>query len=174
MKKILGLDLGSTSIGWAIVYDSENENERSEIIKLGVRVIPLTTDEQGNFEKGKAITTNQERTSKRSARRNLQRYKLRRKELLKVLQESGIINQDSMLTEDGSNTTFQTLGLRSKAATERIEKDELARVFISINKKRGYRSSRKAKSEDEGQLIDGMKVAMELHTRKITPGEFSF
>ena len=63
MKKILGLDLGSTSIGWALVNEAENEDERSVIVKLGVRVIPLTTDEQGNFEKGKAITTNQDRTS---------------------------------------------------------------------------------------------------------------
>jgi CRISPR-associated endonuclease Csn1 len=174
MKKILGLDLGSTSIGWALVNEAENDHERSEIIKLGVRVIPLTTDEQGNFEKGKAITTNQDRTSKRSARRNLQRYKLRRKELIKTLKENGLINNESILTEEGQNTTFQTLELRAKSAKERIEKDELARVFLSINKKRGYKSSRKAKNEDEGQLIDGMKVAMELHRQKITPGEFSF
>lgn len=173
MKKILGLDLGSTSVGWALVMEAENENERSEIIKLGVRVIPLTTDEQGNFEKGKAITTNQDRTSKRSARRNLQRYKLRREELLKILEENGLLNQNSILSEDGSNTTFQTLALRAKAPTHRIEKEELARVFLAINKKRGYKSSRKAKNEDEGQLIDGMKVAMELHNRKVTPGQFS-
>lgn len=174
MKKILGLDLGSTSIGWALVYEAENEKERSQIIKTGVRVIPLTTDEQGNFEKGKAITTNQDRTSKRSARRNLQRYKLRRKELLKVLEDSGFITKDSILTEDGTASTFQTLELRAKAAVERIEKGELARVFISINKKRGYKSSRKAKNDDEGQLIDGMKVAMELHNRNLTPGQFAF
>jgi CRISPR-associated endonuclease Csn1 len=173
MKKILGLDLGSTSIGWAIVNEAENGEERSEIIKTGVRVIPLTTDEQGNFEKGKAITTNQERTAKRSARRNLQRYKLRRKELLKVLKENGLITDNTVLTEDGSDTTFQTLALRAKAATERIEQDELARVFIAINKKRGYKSSRKAKNEDEGQLIDGMKVAKALHDQNITPGQFA-
>lgn len=173
MKKILGLDLGSTSIGWAFVNEAENNNEKSTIIKTGARVIPLTTDEQGNFEKGKAITTNQDRTSKRSARRNLQRYKLRRQELLKVLIENGFINHDSILCEDGKETTYQTLELRAKAATNRIEKDELARVFLAINKKRGYKSSRKAKNEDEGQLIDGMGVALELNKRKITPGQFS-
>lgn len=172
MKTILGLDLGSTSIGWALVKEADNENEKSEILKTGVRVIPLSTDEQGNFEKGKAITTNQDRTDKRSARRNLQRYKLRRKELFKVLTENGLINEKSVLTEDGSNTTYQTLELRAKAAKERIEKHELARIFISINRKRGYKSSRKAKNEDEGQLVDGMRVALELNARSITPGQF--
>ena len=77
MKTILGLDLGTTSIGWALV----REGEQSDIIKTGVRVIPLTTDESQNFEKGKTITTNADRTKSRSARRNLQRYKLRRKEV---------------------------------------------------------------------------------------------
>ena len=45
MKKILGLDLGTTSLGWAYVMEADNENEKSEIIKLGARIIPLTTDE---------------------------------------------------------------------------------------------------------------------------------
>ena len=62
MKKILGLDLGTTSIGWALVNEKENDNEQSAIIKLGVRVNPLSVDEQSNFEKGKAITTNADRT----------------------------------------------------------------------------------------------------------------
>ena len=52
MKKILGLDLGTTSIGWALVNEKENYNEQSSIIKLGVRVNPLSVDknEQSNFD----------------------------------------------------------------------------------------------------------------------------
>ena len=38
MKTVLGLDLGTNSIGWALVKEAEKENEVSEIIKLGVRV----------------------------------------------------------------------------------------------------------------------------------------
>ena len=56
MKKILGLDLGTTSIGWALVNEKENNEELSSIIRLGVRVNPLTVDEKSNFEKGKDIT----------------------------------------------------------------------------------------------------------------------
>ena len=70
MKRILGLDLGSSSIGWALVNEAESKNERSSIVKLGVRVNPLTVDESINFEKGKSITTNADRTLKRSMRRN--------------------------------------------------------------------------------------------------------
>ena len=52
MKRILGLDLGTNSIGWALVNEAENKDERSSIVKLGVRVNPLTVDELTNFEKG--------------------------------------------------------------------------------------------------------------------------
>lgn len=55
MKKILGLDLGCNSIGWALVNEAENTEEISSIIKLGVRVNPLTVDEMQNFEKGKVL-----------------------------------------------------------------------------------------------------------------------
>ena len=46
MKKILGLDLGTTSIGWALVNEAEGPEERSSIITLGVRVNPLTTNKK--------------------------------------------------------------------------------------------------------------------------------
>lgn len=173
MKKILGLDLGTTSIGWAVVNEATNKEEKSSIVKLGVRVNPLTVDEQTNFEKGKPITTNADRTLKRSMRRNLQRYKLRREHLISCLKENGFITDDSILCENGNRTTFETYRLRAKAATEEISLEELARVLLMINKKRGYKSSRKAKSNDEGELVDGMSVAKTLYEEDITPGQYS-
>ena len=142
MKKILGLDLGTTSIGWALVNEAEKGTEQSSIIKLGVRVNPLTTDEQSDFEKGNSITTNANRTLSRGARRNLQRYKLRRDALIQLMLEEGLITNETKLAEDGKSTTHETLRIRAKSATERIELEELARVFIAINRKRGYKSSR--------------------------------
>ena len=174
MKKILGLDLGTTSIGWALVNEAENTNEHSSIIKVGVRVNPLTTDEQTNFEKGKSQSANADRTLKRSARRNLQRYKLRRDNLIEVLKKHNSISPDTLLSEDGNASTFKTYKNRSKAATEKIALEDFARVLLMINKKRGYKSSRKAKNEDEGQLIDGMKIAKQLYDDNLTPGQFVF
>lgn len=174
MKKILGLDLGTSSIGWAVVNQAENEQERSSIVKLGVRVNPLTVDEKGNFEKGKSITTTADRTLKRGMRRNSQRYKQRRDKLVDVLKNSGIITGNSILTEDGVSSTFETLLLRAKAAKEEISLEEFARVLLTINKKRGYKSNRKASNEEEGELIDGMSVARELYNKGITPGEYVY
>ena len=172
VKKILGLDLGTNSIGWALVKEAENENEKSSIVKLGVRVNPLTVDEKTNFEKGRPLSTNADRTLKRGMRRNLQRYKQRRENLIKILIEFGIIQNDSVLTEIGKNTTYQTLSLRTKAAKEKIELEDFAKVLLAINKKRGYKSSRKANNEEEGQAIDGMAVAKKLYDNNITPGQY--
>jgi len=172
MKKILGLDLGTTSIGWAFVEEAENEREHSKIIKLGVRVNPLTVDEQTDFEKGRPLGSNADRTLKRGMRRNLDRYKQRRKNLLTVLKKARIIDENTILTESGKDSTYETLRLRATAAQERVEKSEFARVLLAINKKRGYKSSRKANWEEEGQLIDGMGIAKKLYEENLTPGEF--
>lgn len=175
MKKILGLDLGTTSIGWALVYEGESKKERSSIVKLGVRVNPLTVDEQSNFTKGKEITTNSARTLKRGMRRNLQRYKLRRHTLLDVLKKARFINSATVLCEQGNNSTFETLRLRAKAATEEISLEQLSRVLLMINKKRGYKSSRKANNdEDNGKIIDGMTVARKLYEENLTPGQYCY
>jgi len=174
VKKILGLDLGTTSIGWALVNESETKDENSEIIKLGVRVNPLTTDEQTDFEKGRPLSINADRTLKRGARRNLQRYKQRRKNLVEILSKIGFISNDTLFTEIGKNTTHQTLALRAKSVKEQVEKEEFARVLLTINKKRGYKSSRKAKNEEEGSLIDGMSVAKELYDSNLTVGQYVF
>ena len=171
MKKILGLDLGTTSIGWALVNEKENDNEKSEIIRLGVRVNPLTVDEKSNFERGKSITTNADRRMKRSMHRNLQRYKLRRKNLIECLIEHHIITDGTPLFEQGNNTTFQTYRARAKAVTEEITLEEFARVLLMINKKRGYKSSRKVKDGEEGELIDGMEIAKRLYEENLTPGQ---
>ena len=174
MRKILGLDLGTNSIGWAVVNEAENKEEKSSIVKLGVRVNPLTVDERTDFESGKSITTNADRTLKRSMRRNLQRYKLRRENLIEVLKNAAWITDETVLAEQGNFTTFQTLHMRAKAVTEEISLAELARVLLMINKKRGYRSSRKAKNEEEGQLIDSMDIAKYLYENNITPGQYCF
>lgn len=173
-KNILGLDLGTTSIGFAQVIEDENDYSQSEIKRIGVRVNPLTTEEQTNFEKGKPVSVNADRTLKRGARRNLDRYQDRRENLIEALLESNIITKETVLAENGKNSTHSTYALRAKAINERIEKEEFARVLLAINKKRGYKSSRKAKSEEEGQAIDGMEIAKKLYEENLTPGQLVY
>ena len=189
MKKILGLDLGTTSIGWAFVKEAENINEESSIEKIGVRIIHygdnmVKVDEKGkispslkpdeDFQSGKGVSANAGRTLKRGARRNLQRYKQRRQNLVGALTKIGFIDSTTSLSEEEKDTTHSTIKLRSEAASKKIDKASFARVLLMINKKRGYKSSRKAKNEDEGQAIDGMAIAKVLYESDITPGQYSY
>lgn len=177
MKKILGLDLGTNSIGWAVVNQADQPGEQSGIIDMGVRVNPLTTDESQNFEKGKPITTTAARTLKHGMRINLQRYKQRREHLIFIFKKNGFITDDDLLSECGSGSTFQTYRLRARAATSEISLKDLARVLLAINKKRGYKSNRKADKDskgDEGQLIDSMDVAKKLYDEHLTPGQYVY
>ncbi|MEG2614647.1 MAG: type II CRISPR RNA-guided endonuclease Cas9, partial [Alistipes sp.] len=173
MKKILALDLGTASIGWAVVNQAETDLEKSSIIKIGVRVNPLTVDEKNNFEKGKSITTNADRTTSRSMRRNLQRYKLRRENLVEVLSQHKFITAETLLSESGNASTFETYHLRADAASSEISLEEFARVLLMINKKRGYKSNRKIQSEEDGQAVDGMAIAQQLYEHNSTPAQYA-
>lgn len=173
MKRVLGLDLGTTSIGWAIVNQAETAEEKSSIIRTGVRVNPLTADEKDSFEKGKAITTNADRRLKRGMRRNLQRYKLRRDHLISVLRREGWISEDTLLSEQGAASTYQTFKLRAAAPVREISLEDLSRVLLMINRKRGYKSNRRTDTGEEGHLIDGMEVARTLYDEGLTPAQYS-
>lgn len=92
MKKILGLDLGTNSIGWAVVNAEEvtRENETSylkptSIGAAGSRIIPMDEGVLGDFDKGNTKSQTKDRTDKRGTRRLLERYLLRRERLLRVL-----------------------------------------------------------------------------------------
>ena len=87
-KKILGLDLGTTSIGWSYMKFSDNKPIST---KAGVRIIPLTSDERDAFNSGNAISTNADRRMKRGARRTLDRYQLRREKLIHYFLKAGWI-----------------------------------------------------------------------------------
>ena len=85
MKRILGLDLGSASIGWAIIEEcskevlsAEDNVVKDKIVAIGSRIIPLSVDESTQFSKGQALTKNADRTKARTQRKGYDRYQLRR------------------------------------------------------------------------------------------------
>lgn len=85
MKFNLGLDIGTNSIGWALVNE-DYENKKGKIIAAGSRIIPMTQDILDKFGSG-AITETQTalRTDYRSKRKLIQRFLLRRERLHRVL-----------------------------------------------------------------------------------------
>jgi CRISPR-associated endonuclease Csn1 len=83
-KTILGLDLGTNSIGWALVKE-DFENKQGEILGMGSRIIPMSQDILGDFGKGNSISQTADRTKYRSVRRLRERFLLRRERLHRIL-----------------------------------------------------------------------------------------
>lgn len=83
-KNVLGLDLGTNSIGWAVVNRSEDTHE-GNIKATGSRIIPMGEDVLSDFGKGNSQSQTKERTTARSARRVHERQLLRRERLNRVL-----------------------------------------------------------------------------------------
>ena len=90
MKHILGLDLGSNSIGWAFVQQ-DFENKQGKIIATGSRIIPMDQGILGDFERGNTVSQTAERTTYRSTRRLRERHLLRRERLHRVLHILGFL-----------------------------------------------------------------------------------
>mgnify|MGYP003294163701 FL=1 len=92
MKKILGLDLGTNSIGWAVVEASTADNGEllpKSILGAGSRIIP--SDKVDDFEKGNSVSQTAEKTKYKGMRTIKERKKLRRTRLNRVLREIGFL-----------------------------------------------------------------------------------
>ena len=96
-KHILGLDLGTNSIGWALLTaeNSEDNNDwqLKSITDAGSRIIPMDAALRGDFEKGNTVSQTADRTSHRISRRIKERRLLRRERLLRVLNLMGFLPQ---------------------------------------------------------------------------------
>ena len=90
MKKILGLDLGTNSIGWALI-ENDFDAKQGRILGLGSRIIPMSQDVLGNFDAGNSISQTAERTGYCGARRLRERCLLRRERLHRVLNVLGFL-----------------------------------------------------------------------------------
>ncbi|MEG1554705.1 MAG: type II CRISPR RNA-guided endonuclease Cas9, partial [Rikenellaceae bacterium] len=151
MSKILGLDLGTNSIGWALVDDSEKK-----IIGMGSRIIPMG-DTKTEYEQGATISRNAQRRTLRSSRRMNKRFKLRRNKLLYVLNEIDCL-PDQFIFKNGipESNKIQELELqpiskgslqldsvgyyesRVTALTEPVTKKKFGKILYGFNSLRGY------------------------------------
>ena len=185
MKKILGLDLGTNSIGWALV-DLEN----NKIEGMGSRIIPMGTDKQ-DYEKGVGITKNATRREKRTVRKGNKRYKLRRNKLLFILNELGMLPEQfhlkngipeatklqelELLPVSKKTKQLDALGLlelKVKALNNPIELKDFGKILYQFNQLRGYsggnndEDKKMKKDEDE----DGEKKKYEVFIQKMKIG----
>lgn len=170
MKIIYGLDLGVASIGWAVI--SIDENGKYQIEGMGSRIIPYSDKEGDEFGKGVGESVNQQRTTDRTARKTLDRYQLRRRQLIRMLKE----NEMYPGLEFNSLSALALYGLRSKAATQQISLKELGRLFLHLNQRRGYKHGSEDETADKKQRdwVETINTRYSHIRGKQTIGQFFF
>ena len=147
MKKILGLDLGSSSIGWALIL-TENDAPK-EILGMGSRIVPLSPDDANEFTTGNTISKNAKRTQKRTTRKGYDRYQQRRENLTMVLRELNMLPDENLI----KLPALELWQLRANAATKgyKLTLPELGRILYHLNQKRGYKHAKSDENQDTKQ-----------------------
>jgi CRISPR-associated endonuclease Csn1 len=174
VKNILGLDLGTNSIGWALIEVDEN-NIPIRIIAMGSRIIPLSSSDKEEFQRGLSITKNQSRTVSRTQRKGYDRKQLKKSDLKKILKKYNIFPSEELL----KLPMLDLWKLRSDSANpnENISAEQLGRIFYMLNQKRGYKSARSEanadkKDTDYVQAVKGRYA--QLKDRNQTIGQYFY
>ena len=178
MERILGIDTGTNSLGWAIV---DNEDGVKKLIAKGSNIF----SEGVKIEKGIESSKAAERTEHRSVRKHYWRRKIRKIRLLTILSANHLcppLNQYSLRqwrlkklypdnelfmewqrTEDKANVNpykFRYICLNQKLdLTDITQRYILGRALYHLNQRRGFLSNRKeATKESEGAVKDGINT----------------
>ena len=169
MRYRLALDLGSTSLGWAMVRLNV-QDEPCAVIKAGVRIF----SDGRNPKDGSSLAVS--RREARAMRRRRDRLLKRKNRMMATLLRHGFFPQDEAARKSLEKT--DPFALRAKGLDQALLPEEFARALFHINQRRGFKSNRKTdkKENDSGALktaIGQLRQAMQS-TGCRTVGEWLF
>lgn len=139
MRYRLALDLGSTSLGWAMIRLGA-DNDPCAVVKAGVRIF----SDGRNPQDGSSLAVT--RRDARSMRRRRDRLLKRKARMIRALVEHGFFPP-----EDAARKTLETLNpyaLRAKGLDAPLTPSEFGRALFHINQRRGFKSNRKTDKKD--------------------------
>lgn len=177
---ILGIDLGSNSLGTALV-----RSDLDLIEFMGVRVFPAGVE--GNLEEGKEESRAAKRRQARLARRQTQRRQRRLYKVFHLLQRIGLLPTGNRvevldrlqheLEQRYPETTVLPWFLRARSLDQALEPHELGRALYHLAQRRGFLSNRVGGKENDKErsevkaTIKGLTAAMEAAGKR-TLGEY--
>ncbi len=153
MHYTLGLDIGISSVGWAVLQNM-SDGEPFKIEDLGVRIFEKA--EQPKTGASLALS----RREARGARRRLRRRRHRKERVKALLQETGCIDREeleALLEASGFDKDVYTL--RAEGLDRRLTQAEWARVLLHLAQRRGYRSNSTAEAAKD-QETGALKTAL--------------
>jgi len=153
MRYSLGLDIGTTSVGWAVINE-----DKQRIEDLGVRIFERPEDPQT----GESLA--RPRRDARSTRRRLKRRRERLDYLKRFFIEHQLLSKEQisdLLTYDKGHIHKDPYIIRSKAIKEKVTNDELFVALYHIAKRRGYKSNRKSvekRDKESGKVLQAIEA----------------
>ncbi len=158
MKWRLGIDLGTNSLGWAILRLNEGRNPVA-MMDSGVRCFSDGRDAQSGASN--AAT----RREPRGHRINHDRYLMRRKRFMTQLVRFGLMPQDKAERKKLEN--LDPWQLRLRGLDEELSAHELGRALFHLQQRRGFKSNRKTdKGEDSGKIKQANQKMKDGMTQK--------
>lgn len=164
MRYILGLDLGITSIGWAI-YDIDKQT----IDRCGVRLFDAA--ENPKDKSSLALP----RRDARGQRRRLRRRAYRMQSI------KNLLTHEKLLTDEQISTLFHSQGktlsskslydvyeLRYQALNSLLTNQQLSQILIHLAKHRGFKSNRKKDKSLDGAVNN----SLENNKKTFTDGNY--
>ncbi len=139
MRYRLGLDTGSTSIGWCMIR-LDAEDEPVAVIRMGARIF----SDGRNPKNGSSLAVT--RRQARQMRRRRDRLLKRKERMLSALIRLGFFPEDA--NERRKLVDLDPYALRRKGLYEALTGPEFARALFHINKRRGFLSNRKTDKKD--------------------------
>lgn len=153
MRYRLGLDVGSTSLGWWI-WEENNVGDVIRSVDGGVRIY---SDGREN-KTGTSLAAS--RRVARGARRRRDRYLKRRKRLLDLLVQLDLMPRTE--TERKNLEQLNPYRLRALALDQIVKPYELGRVLFHLNQRRGFKSNRIAEktgnATEQGTIRTGIQT----------------
>jgi len=135
----LALDLGATSLGWALVQLDKHRNPCA-IIRAGVRIFP----DGRNPKDGSSLAVT--RRAARAMRRRRDRLLKRKARMHKLLVDHGFFPADEPARK--ALELLNPYQLRAKGLDEVLMPAEFARALFHINQRRGFQSNRRTDKTD--------------------------
>lgn len=150
MRYRLGLDLGTTSIGWCMIRLDKN-SQPVAIIRMGTRIF---SDGRNPKDRSSLAVTRREA---RQARRRRDRLLKRKARMLSALIRLGFFPQDEQKRRE--LVKLDPYALRKKGLYQALAGPEFARALFHLNQRRGFKSNRKTdkKDSDSGMLKKAIK-----------------
>jgi CRISPR-associated endonuclease Csn1 len=148
MKYRLALDLGTNSIGWALIRLADSPSgilEPSAIIRTGVRIFGDGKDPKS----GSSLAV--DRRLARGARRNRDRKLKRKQRLMLDLIDCGFMPADK--AERGALVDLDPYLLRAQGLNAELSPYKFGRAIFHLNQRRGFKSNRKTDTQDSDSSL---------------------